>query len=911
MSATAGRPAPPRFARALLSRVLPQRERDFVIGDLDETFVTRADDRGLRHARGWYRWQVLRGLPTALTMRQMSVASGLWLDLRHGLRALRRSPGFTAIAILVLGLGIGVNTAAFTVVNAVFFKPLPVRAPEELVYLYQVSPNSQEVTVSSYSEVTYLEEHSTTLSAVGTHWSQSAIFSADGETERLQGEFVSANYFDLLGVAPLLGRTFLPEDGELSSTERAIVISHEFWQRRFKADRSVIGRPVRLANSEYFIIGVAPKGFVGLSNPWAPSRFWVTAAQGMGADYRHYFTGVFGRIRPGLTMEQARRGLVGELGQMRASQFERLRATGYKGPNSGNERLVLPVTSVRTPFDPRAEVVPARLVTAVTVVVAVVLLIATANIAGILMARGVARTQELAARRALGASVGRIVRQLLTESVLLALLGGGAGLVVAEILTGLYRAFTPDRYVVDVTLDVRVIGFSVLVCVVAGVVVGLAPAWQARRVDVVSALGRGAGVGATVHVRRVLRHGIVVPQVALALVLLIVAGVHTRTLSAIEGEDLGYDLDGRVRMSAGYWTPDQDSDRTSNAPAAVAARAERSREFYRRAYASVRNVVGAESIALTDRLPVYSNTTPATWISENGYLAGTSEAAPAIAASVSPGYFRTIGMHVRRGRDFDDRDVLNSVHTAVVSEGFATRMWPGRDPIGQRLAAFSPESPDRKLEWLEVVGVVNEVDPILHDRGEMPFVYVALAQRWQIGYLSVVAWGRDDQGALVGEIKRAVLGADTFAQVSDVQTLKQIVGEILYPRRTAAALLVVSGFVGLLLASIGLYGVVSYSVAQRTREIGVRVALGADRRSIAGLVLREAGIVTAAGAAIGLGLSAFALRMASTLVGPVPTSDMLVFVTVPLFIGAVALAACYLPARRAASANPVEALRTS
>jgi putative ABC transport system permease protein len=902
-----GRLAPPRLSRGLLARALPQNNRHFILDDLDEAFAARVRDRGVVHARRWYRWQVLRGLMSALALRQSSVLSGVWLDVRHGVRALRRSPGFSAVAILVLGLGIGVNTAAFTVVNALFFKPLPVKAPEELVYVYQTQPKYGQVAVTSFRDVEYLEQHSAVLAEVGAHWGRSVLFAADGETETLRGEHVSANYFDLLGIQAPLGRTFVPEDGELSSTEPAVVISDEWWRHRFKSDRSIVGKRVRLDNKEFTVVGVAPSGFVGLSDPWKPSRYWVTSAQFSGVDYVRFGVGVFGRIRPGLTFEQARSGLVGEFRPKDDAENERLRASGW----GAKQRIILPVSDVRTPYDPRAEVVPARLVSAVTMVVAIVFLIAVANIAGVLMARGVARAPELAARRALGASAGRLVRQLLTESVLVSLLGGLAGLIVAWLLMGFYRAYTPDRYVVDITLDMRVMLFAVATCVAAGMLIGLAPAWQARSVDILSSLGRGAGAGTTKRTRRRFRYGIVIPQVGLALALLVVAGVHVRTLRAIEHDDLGYAVDDRIRISAGYWSPDQPGELLSHHPEDAAKRAERSREFYRKVFDSVRNVPGADGVAITDRLPVYSATTPPTWLSEDQYLSGTSDVAPAGLASVSPGYFRTMGMHLVRGRDFDDRDVLNSVHTAVVSEGFAQRMWPGRDPIGQRLAAYSPDNPDKKLEWLEVTGLVNEVDPILHDRGESPFVYVALGQRWQPGYLSVVGWGHGDQAALVQSIKRAVIGADTFAQVSDVRTLKQIVGEILYPRRTAAGILVVCGFVGLLLASIGLYGVVSYSVAQRTREIGVRIALGADRRLIAGLVLREAAAVTGIGALLGFGLSAFALRATATLVGPVPTSDALVFLLVPAVVGAVVLLGCYVPARRAATADPVEALRTS
>jgi predicted permease len=789
-----------------------------------------------------------------------------------------------------------------------FFRPLPVRAPGELVYLYQTLLSGQ-VFISSYREMEYLRQHSNALAGVTAHWGRPVLFAVDGETESIQGEHVAANYFDVLGVKAQLGRTFLPEEDLLSSTQPAVVISDEWWTRRFKRDPSVVGRRVRLDNKEFTIVGIAEPGFTGLSNPWTPSRYWVTSVQFSGAEYIRFGVGVVGRIRPGLTMDQARAMLAGETEQMSREQAERARALGFRGAGTPLPHVILPVSSVRTPFDPRAEVVPARLLSAVTIVVAIVLLIAAANIAGILMARGVARTSELAARRALGASAARLARQLFTESVVLSLVGGLAGLAVAEVLVGLYRALTPPRYLVDVALDVRVLVFTAGVCLAAGIVVGLAPAIQGLRVDIVSALGTGAVAGSTRRTRRRFRHAIILPQVALALVLLVVAGVHVRALRGIERAGLGYEIQDRVVMRASYWDPGETTTGGRLTADEIAKRAERSREFYRHILSGLRNLPPAAAVALTDRLPTYSAETPATYISENAFAAGGQDLESATRAAVSPGYFRAMGMRAISGRDFDDRDEITAPPVAIVSERLAEHLWPGADPIGHKVAAYTAGKADQKIRWLEVVGVVNEVDPILHDRGEFPFVYVPLSQQWQPGSLAVVVRMAGDPSAAIRDVKNAIVGADTFAQVSGILTLKEVVGEILYPRRTAASLLALSGLVGLVLASIGLYGVVSYSVSQRTREIGVRIALGADRRAVRALVFREAAIVTGAGVVSGLLISAYALRITSTLVGPMPTSDMLVFWMVPALVAGIVLLGCYLPAARAAKIDPIQALR--
>lgn len=898
---------PPRLARAILACALPRDGRQFLIDDLDEAYVRLCGERGQARARRWYRWQACRGIAWGLTGRFGALSRGASSDIRGSFRSLRRSPAFTAVALLVLGLGIGVNTAAFSVVNAMFFRPLPVRAPGELVYVYQTLLSGQ-VAISSYREMEYLHQHSNALSGVTAHWGRPVIFAFEGETESIYGEHVAANYFDVLGARAQLGRTFLPEEGQLSSTQPAVVISNEWWTRRFKRDPAIVGKRVRLDNKEFTIIGITEPGFVGLSNPWTPSRYWVTSAQYSGAEYVRLGVGVVGRIRPGLTMGQARAMLVGETEQMSREDADLARARGFRGGAAALPHVVLPASSVRTPFDPRAEVVPARLLSAVTIVVAIVLLIAAANIAGILMARGVARTPELAARRALGASAAQLARQLFTESVVLSLVGGLGGLVVAELLMGIYRALTPPRYVVDVSLDLRVLLFTAAVCVTAGLVVGLAPAVQGLRVDIVAALG-SAGAGTTRQTRRRFRYGIILPQVALALVLLVVAGVHFRALRGIERAGLGYEIQDRVRMYAGYWNPDEAERIKRPTKEEAAKRAERSREFYRRVLGGLRSLPQAATVAVTDRLPTYSGDTPGTYISESGFAARGDNAASATRAAVSPGYFRTMGMRAIRGRDFDDRDDITGVPVAIVSELLASHLWPGADPIGQRVAAFEAGRPGQKTTWLEVVGVVNEVDPILHDRGEFPFVYVPLSQQWEPGFLIVVAQTGGEPSTAIRDVKDAIVGADTFAQVSGIQTLKEVVGEILYPRRTAASLLALSGFVGLVLASIGLYGVVSYSVSQRTREIGLRIALGADRRAIRVLVFREAAAVTGAGVVAGLFISAYALRITSTLIGPMPKTDAVVFWLVPAFVSVVVLLGCYVPAARAAKTNPVETLR--
>jgi putative ABC transport system permease protein len=398
-------------------------------------------------------------------------------------------------------------------------------------------------------------------------------------------------------------------------------------------------------------------------------------------------------------------------------------------------------------------------------------------------------------------------------------------------------------------------------------------------------------------------------------VLLVVAGVHVRTLTLIEAADLGYRVDDLVVMNFSRWDPAGQNrmfpPHDAAAAKAFAERAaEQSRIFSREVFANIRDLPEAAGVALASTLPVNSwSMNPQSIISQESFLAGGAAGMTASSVSISPNYFQTMGMALRQGRDFDDRDALTSPRVAVISDSLARRLWPAGNGIGRSVAFYSPDHPAQRVEWLEVVGIVNEVDPVLHDIGDRPLVYVPVAQQWHASAPYALAWGRGDPSAIIQSLKRAITSADPFAQVSRVQTMRQAVAEILYPRRAAAAILTGAGLVGLLMAAIGLYGVISYSVAQRLREVGIRSALGANRRDIVTLVLREGAFVTVLGAVPGFGLSLLALRLTSNLVGPVPTTDMVTFGSVPVVIAAVILLACYLPARRAARVDPMVVLR--
>ena len=851
----------------------PAEARRVALADLGGVIQTKEAVRGAR------------------TSRAARAAETAWQDLRYSVRTLRRSPAFATVAVLVLALGVGVNTAVFSIVNAVFFRTLPVHAPEQLVYIYSPSgpvdialfrqgaaPALADVTAHSFIQRGHV-----------------SVFSANGRDEQLTGELVTANYFDVLGVKPMLGRAFRPEEEDLATTEQAVVISHDVWTRFFDRDPTVLGKQARIENKFFTIVGVAGPAFVGLSEPWNPSRYWLTQVQYYGgsnpdvARAARNSSQLIGRLRPGVTIAQAR-AVIPISAQTTPSARSR----------ASRDYLVLPAADVLVPSAPNEKAWPVRLMAyAMSAVVSMVLLIATANIAGILMARGVTRASEIAVRQALGAGAWRLVRQLLTESVLLSTVGGVAGLFVAWLLIGLYRAYSPSRFLVDVTLDLHVLLFTAAVCVGAGVFVGLAPAIQARKVNVIAALGGGAAAGTTRRVRRRLRHGIVIPQVALSIILLIVAGVHARTLLRFELTDFGYRLENLAVLRVSSWEHDADG-----------------RAFFRRVLEGVRGVPGITAAGFGTALPSDSlaGAAPRLFASKDAYRGGSAGLPAEGRGAVSSGLFEAMGVPLISGRDFDDnRDTITSPHVAIISESLARRLWPAGNAIGQSIAQTNPfnQKPSADLDWREVIGVVGDTQPVLHGEVVSSSVYSAVSQmRIPSGVpFNVVASGPGNATAILQRAQFAIAEADRFAQISSAQTMAEVVGERLYPRRAAAWVLGVSGLAGLLLAAIGLYGVISYSVAQRLREIGIRATLGAARRDVMALVLRESLAVAVLGALPGFGLSIVALRLTSSLVGPVPTADRVVFTVVPALIAAVILLASYIPARRAARVDPMLVLR--
>jgi predicted permease len=864
----------------------------------------------------------------------------MWQDFRYTVRTLVKHPGFLAGGILVLALGNGLNTAIFSVINAILYRPPPVRSPGELRYVYTISGlnlNRTPVGALSYRHFLELREQRDLFTDVALVSTLRERVRSGSTIDRAQGERVSSNYFDLLGVAPSIGRGFIWDEDEAVRAERTVVISHDLWRTRFLSDPSIIGRTLDLSSDSWFgsyspwrphaIVGVMPPGFKGMANPWDSTQYWVPFLRHAAdaADLSRQIRGVDPRAPGpvdygGLPIVRLRHDVTSAQAALRVADFgERVRQQIV--PNERDWSLQLyDARSVRFPFDPRGDIVPGRLAAALMCVSGVVLLIAAANLAGMLLARGVARRSELALRLTLGASRGRLVRQLTAESLLLSVAGGAFGLLVARWLIDLFVAGTPTRFVrwqisalaLDVPLDFRVMLFTTASCLVTGLFVGLVPARRVLRADLMSGLA-GQSAATTTAVKAPLQKWVVIPQICLSLVLLLLAGMLMRTMIRAEMRSPGYDPAGvvlidvetRFENSGVVLGPARSPERVKAAQAEHLAR-------IRRLLTHAAAMPGVTAATVAMRTPMISVPLP----SMSGWVAGREGFRPdgrhywVSQGPVTPGYFDTLRIPLLRGRQFDDRDQRDSTAVAIVSETLARTIWPAEDPLGQHLGVHTPGSafPPR---WLEVVGVVGDVHLPLTDSGWSPGYYVPAEQGAMTLALpsTIAARGSRPAGELIQGLEAAVAAADPEALATGARRMTDGIEELLYPRRVAAMVLGLAGTIGLLLASSGLYGLISFSVAQRVREIGVRMALGADRSDVLRLIIREGLAVSGAGIALGFILTYGVIRIVSRFVVALPSMDLLTFCVVPTLLGAVILLACYIPALRAARVDPMAVLR--
>jgi predicted permease len=809
-------------------------------------------------------------------------------DISYAFRSLVKRPGFVSIAVITLALGIGANTAIFSLVNAVLLRSLPVERPSEVV---SVAVRGKDDSMSAFSYPNYrnYRDRNEVLTGLLVYRFVPLSLSRSGANERVWGFEVSGNYFDVLGVKAIKGRTFLPEEDKTPLANPVAVVSYESWQRRFGGDPDLVGKDVLLNNHQFKVIGIAPENFKGTELVYTP-EIWLTASMmgwvEPGADWlddrntRNFFA--IGRLKPGVDSRQAEASL-----NLLALQL----AKEYPDTNEGQSVKVVPPGFILP--DLRGAVVNFTWV--LMAAVALVLLVTCTNLAGLMLARATDRRREIAIRLAMGANRWRLIRQLLTESVLLSVVGGVAGMLLAVWIIQLLLAFKPPidfPLALDVSVDWRVLLFSLAVSLVAGAIFGLAPALQATRPGLSQALRETSAQGGASKTR--LRSVLVVAQIAISLVVLISAGLVVRTLLQLQTMNPGFDPQNALTMSFDLGLQGYDG--------------KRGQQFYRQLAERVQALPGVKSAAVSSYIPLSLNFNSRNIFVE-GQPAERGENVPlAMNSSVGPRYFETMRTPLIHGREFTDQDQDGSELVAVVDETFVRKMLTGvsssSEAIGKRIAFGTASGP-----FIRIVGVARAGKYFNIAEDPRPFIWTPMAQDYSTnGILTVRTEGNPEP--LLGAVRKEVQALDPNLPLFDVKTLAEHMRFALFPARIAATVLGVFGLVALLLSAIGIYGITSYTVAQRTHEIGIRLALGAQLSDVLSLVLRHGLKLTAIGAALGLfGAYLATSAITSVLYGVSPT-DPLTFGLVSLVLVGVALVACYVPSRRATKVDPLIALRS-
>jgi predicted permease len=808
-------------------------------------------------------------------------------DIRYAIRGLVKRPGFVAVAVITLALGIGANTAIFSLVNTVLLRSLPVERPNEIV---SVAVRGKDDSMSAFSYPNYKDfrDRNDVLSGLLVYRFVPLSLSRGGTNERIWGYEVSGNYFDVLNVKAIQGRTFLPEEDQTKLSHPVAVISHESWQRRFGGDPSLVGKDLLINNHQFRVIGITPEGFKGTELVYSP-EIWLPAsmmewaepgANWIDSRYAKNFFGI-GRLKSGVSTRQAEASL-----NLLTQQL----AKEYPDTNEGQSIRLVPPGFILP--DLRGTVVSFTWV--LMAAVGLVLLVTCTNLAGLMLARATDRRKEIAIRLAMGANRLRLIRQLLTESILLSFLGGVVGLLLALWIIKVLLALKPPidfPLALDVGVDWRVLLFSLSVSIVAGAIFGMAPALQATRPNILGTLKDTAAQGGAARTR--LRSVLVVAQIAISLVVLIAAGLVVRTLQQLQTMNPGFDTQNALTMSFDLGLQGYDKAH--------------GQQFYRQLTQRLQSLPGVESAAVSNYIPLTLN-----YNSRNAYIEGKpaerGENVPlAMNASAGPGYFKTMGTPVLQGREFTEQDQEKSEPVAMVNETFVRRFMPelrtSAEALGRRFSFDGPGGP-----FIRIVGVVKDGKYFNIAEDPRPFMWTPMSQDYSSNGLLVVR-SKGNPESLFAAVRSEVQSLDPNLPLFDVKTLNEHMKLALFPAKVAATVLGVFGLVALLLSAIGVYGITSYAVAQRTHEIGVRLALGAQLGDVLRLVLRHGLKLTIIGAAIGLFGAYLATRAITSVLYGVSATDPLTFAGVSLLLVGVALIACYIPARRATKVEPLVALR--
>ena len=851
-----------------------------------------------------HRWQKLQEWNRATRRNQMklfkrtlgAIADAAWLrqqftldldvmqDIRYGLRMLRKNPGFTLVAVLTLALGIGANTAIFSVVNGVLLQPLPFNNPDQLGALWVAFDDGG----GSFPQVSYLDyedirKDNEVFEDVAALWIQSWTLTGSGEAERVFGLKASPHLFSLLGVRPALGRSFLTEEG-VEGKDNVVILSDRLWKSRFGGDRSLLGQTVLLNNLAHTVVGILPPGF-DLEFPLSPSfvikdvDMWAPLTPShRHASNRHISTfEILARLKPGTTWEQAQANL---------TALGKNYAVANPDSNKGRSFRVVPL---------HEQVVGSLGMTLWTLLAAVgfVLLIACANVANLLLSRVSARQREVALRAALGASRGRILRQLLTESVLLSLLGGAGGLLLAQAGLQALLSLAPESTprLAGVVIDWRIFLFGGGLSLMVGLAAGLWPALALLRTDLQPNLREGsprvAGGGSAVA-----SNSLIIAEVALGVVLLTGAGLFIGSLQSLMDLDPGFQTANRLVFSA-------------RVPSAKYPDFQQCVNFFHELRQRISVLPGVEAITAVSHLPLSGSNSGSSIRIEGRPLPPDSDFTGVGWQVAQPGYFSTIGIPLLSGRDFTEDDRTNDRHVTILNELAARTFFPGEDPLGKRVS-FGP--PRDNPDWHEIIGVVGTIRHRKLESSPWPRAYDLYGQHGGNG-MAIVVQTSGDPNVIAPSVRRQLRELDPDIPMVGLATLENLRLDSASDKRFLAVLTGSFAAIALLLAAVGIYGVISSGVSQRTREFGIRMALGAQRRKILNLVIRRGLMLTLAGLALGLAGSFGLTRYVESLLFGVSTTDPFTFTAVSLLLTGVALLACYVPARRATKVDPMVALR--
>jgi predicted permease len=814
-------------------------------------------------------------------------------DIRYALRGLRRSPGFAVIAVLTLALGIGANTAIFTVVNAVFFHAIPVRDPKELMEIFTVDQRrffglNNNFFPTSYPNAQDIQRRAQSFSGITVFNFTPVSMTINGQPDQYFAQLSSGNFFDVLGVQAALGRTFRPEEDREPGAGPVIVLNYGFWERKFASDRNVIGQNVLLNGQGFTIVGVAPKGFQGTSviggpDMWIPMSMHDQILTGFTKflfnERRFLGFNAVGRLKDGVRPEQARAEL-----QAIASDLEKAFPLANKGRSFTFQPLL------ESSISPNQRGQFQRAGALMMVVVGIVLAVACFNIANLLLARAAGRRREISIRAAIGASRGRIVTQLLTEAMVLAMAGGALGLGLALLGRDLMWRFRPPQLPatgMELPLDWHVLGFTLAVALGTGLIFGLAPALQSSRPDLVSELKERAGGDPRKSRGFNVRDVLIMVQVSICLIALVGAGLFLMSLRNAQEMDPGFDTRNLAMLTFDLGALNYDTPRA--------------REFERRALEAAQNTPGVKAATLSNTIPLFFGGFGRTLFREGEDTSSGQSGHVAQVSVVSPEYLQTMGVPMVRGQTFDSSVRENSTRVAIVNETAARQIWPNEDPIGKRFLFFRDEG------FTQVIGIAHDSKYNTLGEEPRPYMYVPLVQSPQPA-VTLFFRTQNDPRTVLSTVRAKVQEMDRNLPITNAWPIGEVISQSLWAASFGASLLAVFALIAMALCAVGIYGVVGYSVGQRIREFGIRLALGAQPRDVLVMVLRRSAIIMSAGLVAGLIAAFLLVRFVTAFLYGVNTRSPVAFLATALVLAMVGVLASYIPARRAARVDPMVAL---